>query len=333
MLFEPTTLAATATAIAEAIASLGGDPKRAFQRAGLDMAEMQKPGARYPFRSMIRLWEEARIEAADPCIGLFVARKLKPQALHALGLAWLSSSTLMSGLQRMVRYARIANTSLRFRIEPDGERVKLVAEFQTHGLPPPPEAADALLAVVVRMCRLMTDNSFAPLLVTFTHEDNGHMEQYIDTFQAPVLWAKSENALYFDARVLAQPIPAGNEELATETGRIAERYLATLDPERVQDRVRKILLILLPSGEVDQEAVAKTLHRSVSSLQRQLRAEGASYRQILDETRVTLAQQFVREKRYSLGQIAYLLGFSDQANFSRAFKRWTGHTPTQFRVS
>jgi len=159
------------------------------------------------------------------------------------------------------------------------------------------------------------------------------MEQYIDTFQAPVLWAKSENALYFDARVLAQPIPAGNEELATETGRIAERYLATLDPERVQDRVRKILLILLPSGEVDQEAVAKTLHRSVSSLQRQLRAEGASYRQILDETRVTLAQQFVREKRYSLGQIAYLLGFSDQANFSRAFKRWTGHTPTQFRVS
>jgi len=333
MLFEPTTLAATASAIAEAIQSLGGDPKRAFQRAGLDMDEMQVPGARYPFRSMIRLWEAARIEAADPCIGLFTARKLKPQALHALGLAWLSSATLMSGLQRMVRYARIANTSLRFRLEPEAERIKLVAEMHAGGLVAPPEATEALQAFIVKMCRLMTDNSFAPLLVTFKHEDNGHMEQYIDTFQSPVLWGKSENALYFDAQVLAQPIPAGNEEVATETARIAERYLSTLDPERVQDRVRKILLTLLPSGEVDQEAVAKTLHRSVSSLQRQLRAEGASYRQILDETRVTLAQQFVREKRYSLGQIAYLLGFSDQANFSRAFKRWTGHTPTQFRTS
>jgi AraC-like DNA-binding protein len=333
MLFEPTTLAASATAIAEAIQSLGGDPKRAFQRAGLDMDEMQKPGARYPFRSMIRLWHEARVEAADPCIGLFAAKKLKPQALHALGLAWLSSSTLANGLQRMVRYARIANTSLRFRIENQAEQVKLIAEFHAGGLTPAPEAVEALLAVIVKMCRLMTDNSFAPLLVTFTHDDNGHMEQYVDTFQAPVLWAKGETALYFDPQVIAQPIPAGNEELATETGRIAERYLATLDPERVQDRVRKILLRLLPSGEVDQEAVAKTLHRSVSSLQRQLRAEGASYRQILDETRVTLAQQFVREKRYSLGQIAYLLGFSDQANFSRAFKRWTGHTPTEFRAS
>jgi AraC-like DNA-binding protein len=333
MLFEPTTLAATATAIAEAIQSLGGDPKRAFQRAGLDMDEMQKPGARYPFRAMIRLWNEARVEGADPCIGLFAAKKLKPHAMHALGLAWLSSSTLATGLQRMVRYARIANTSLRFRLENEAEQVKLVAEFHAHGLTPAPEATEAVLAVIVKMCRLMTDSSFAPLLVTFTHEDNGHMEQYVDTFQAPVLWAKSENALYFDAQVLAQPVPAGNEELAAETSRIAERYLATLDPERVQDRVRKILLTLLPSGEVDQEAVAKTLHRSVSSLQRQLRAEGASYRQILDETRVTLAQQFVREKRYSLGQIAYLLGFSDQANFSRAFKRWTGHTPTEFRAS
>lgn len=333
MLFEPTTLAATATAIADAIESLGGDPKRAFTRAGLDMDEMQKPGARYPFRAMTRLWKEARIEANDPCIGLFAARKLKPQALHALGLAWLSSSTLQNGLQRMVRYAHIANTSLRFRLEPAGEQVKLIAEFRGSDLEVPPEAVDALLAVVVRMCRLMTDNRFAPLLVTFTHEDNGHMEQYIDMFQAPVLWSKSENALYFDAAALAQPVAAGNEELATETGRIAERYLATLDLERVQDRVRQILLKLLPSGEVDQEAVAKTLHRSVSSLQRQLKAEGASYRQILDETRVSLAQQFVRERRYSLGQIAFLLGFSDQANFSRAFKRWTGHTPTAFRAS
>ena len=333
MFFEPTTLAATATAIADAVESLGGDPKAVFKRAGLDMGGMQKPGARYPFRAMIRLWEEARIETSDPCIGLFAARRLKPQALHALGLSWLSSGTLLNGLQRMVRYARIANTSLRFRLVPDGERLSLVTEYHAGELQVPPEAVDGVMAFVVTMCRLMTDKNFAPLLVTFEHEDNGHIDQYIGFFQAPVFFSKSETALYFDARVLTQPVPAGNEEVARDTDRITERYLASLDPNRVQDRVRKILLTLLPSGEVDQEAVARTLHRSVSSLQRQLRAEGASYREILDETRVTLAQQFVRERRYSLGQIAYLLGFSDQANFSRAFKRWTGMAPTVFRAS
>jgi AraC-like DNA-binding protein len=333
MLFEPTTLAATAVAIAEAVEQLGGDPRGPFRRAGVDMDEMQVPGARYPFRAMVRLWEEARIETNEPCIGLFAARKLRPQGLHALGLSWLSSSTLLSGLQRMVRYARIANTALRFSLVPKGEQIELATAYHVHDIVPPPEAIDALLAFIVKMCRLMTDSHFAPLLVTFRRPDNGHLDQYIDMFQSPVLCSKEENALYFDARVLGEPIPAGNEQLAAETDRIADRYLATVDPERVADRVRKILLTLLPSGDVDQESVARTLHRSVSALQRQLKAEGATYRQILDETRVSLAQEFVREKRYSLGQVAYLLGFSDQASFSRAFKRWTGTTPSEFRAS
>ena len=132
---------------------------------------------------------------------------------------------------------------------------------------------------------------------------------------------------------MKQRLPAGNRELAYENDRIAERYLATLNPDQIQDKVREILLTLLPSGDASQEAVARSLHCSVSSLQRQLKAEGASYRRILDETRYALAQQLVRERRYSLSQIAYLLGFSDQANFSRAFKRWTGDTPTDFRES
>ncbi len=88
---------------------------------------------------------------------------------------------------------------------------------------------------------------------------------------------------------------------------------------------------MLPSGEVRQNLVANELHRSVSSLQRSLRSEGVSYREILDDTRRSLAQQFIREKEYSLSEIAYLLGFSDQGNFTRAFKRWTGSTPTRYR--
>jgi AraC-like DNA-binding protein len=146
-----------------------------------------------------------------------------------------------------------------------------------------------------------------------------------------VHFGQPENALWFDAEESHKPVPAGNEELARETDRIAERYLATLEPRRVQDKVREVLMTLLPSGDVDQRAVARRMNRSVSALQRQLKREGASYRQLLNQTRETMAVRFVREGRYSLGQIAYLLGFADQANFSRAFKRWTGSPPTAFR--
>ncbi len=135
----------------------------------------------------------------------------------------------------------------------------------------------------------MSDPHFSPLRVTFVHADNGHLDRYIDFFRAPVSFSENEDALYFDSATLRQPLPAGDRELAYQNDRITERYLATLNPDQVQDKVREI--------------------------------------------RHTLAQQFIRERRYSLSQIAYLLGFSDQANFSRAFKRWTGTTPTDFRSS
>jgi AraC-like DNA-binding protein len=302
-----------------------------FRRAGLDMDAIQRPGARYPMSSMLRLWQQAREDTDDPCIGLFAAQRLRPQALHALGLSWLSSRTLGDGLRRMARYARIASTNLRITLEPAANRTKVVVASRSRQLAPAPEAIDMTLAVVVKMCRLMTDSHFAPASVLLQRADDGHAAQYIDIFKAPVLFGSTVDGLCFDNAVLDDPVPAGNDELAQDMDRIAERYLATLDPDRVQDRVRRILLTLLPSGEADQKAVAKTLHLSVSTLQRQLRSEGAGYRQILDETRRGLAEQLIREQGYSLGQIAYLLGFSEPANFSRAYKRWTGHAPSEAR--
>jgi len=331
MLYEPTTLAATASALIEAVKPYGCDPEALFRRAGLEQDAVLRPGARYPFSAVLRLWKEAREETGDPCIGLTVGQKLRPPALHALGLSWLSSPTLLEGLHRIERYAHVANTSLKFHIEEAGERVKFVREPNTGDLQPTDEGIDASLAVIVNMCRKMSDVHFSPLLVTFQHGDNGHLDQYVDFFRSPVKFSAEEDALHLDRETVREALPAGNRELAYENDKIAERYLATLNPDQVQDKVREILLTLLPSGDASQQAVAASLNRSVSSLQRQLKTEGATYRQILENTREVLAQQLVREERYSLSQIAYLLGFSDQANFSRAFKRWTGTTPTDFR--
>jgi AraC-like DNA-binding protein len=203
--------------------------------------------------------------------------------------------------------------------------------LHVRGIEAAPEAMDAALAFVVSLCRLITTKHFAPSKVAFRREPGPHADQYIGFFASPVYFGQPEDALYFDAAAAREPVPAGNEEVAREVDRIAERYLATLEPSRVQDKVREILLTLLPSGEADQRTIARNLNRSVSTLQRQLKAEGSSYRKVLDETRQTMAVRLVKEGQHSLGQIAYLLGFSDQANFSRAFRRWTGGPPTQFR--
>lgn len=90
---------------------------------------------------------------------------------------------------------------------------------------------------------------------------------------------------------------------------------------------------MLPSGDVVQQKVAGRLHRSTSTLQRQLGAEGVTYRDVLDDPRRELAEAYLRQGRHTLAQIAFLLGFADQGNFARAFKRWTGMSPRQFRQS
>ncbi len=329
MLFEPTTLAATSSALVEALEPYGCDADALFRRAGLEKSAMTVPGARYPLAAVNRLWQLAREATGDPCIGLYVGRSLRPAALHALGFAWLASPDLLQGLERMARYARIANSRLKTEIIVSGNRVRVVREVEAVLCD---EAVDGFLAAVVKMCRAMSNAEFAPELVTIKHADNGHIDQYIDYFKCPVTFGADEDALHFSLAALQVPLPAGNLDLAHANDQVAERYLASLDPNLVQDKVRAILLDLMPSGKVSQNAVADQLHRSVSSLQRQLQFEGVSYRQILEDTRRALATQFVREERYPLSQIAYLLGFSDQANFSRAFKRWTGETPTGFRA-
>ena len=331
MLYEPTTLAAVASALAETVQVYGVEPRELFAKAGLDVDAMQEPGARYPFSAMIRLWTEARAATGDPCIGLIAAQKIRPPALHALGLSWLASPTLLDGLHRIERYVQIVNTLAQFKLTIDGARAKLARVPLQAQLQATDEALDAGLAVIVKMCRAISDPHFAPVAVTLQHADNGHIEQYINFFRCPVRFSADEDALYFDLETLRKPAPAGNRELAYHNDRAAERYLATLNPERVRDKVKEILLTLLPSGEATQGTVASSLNKSVSTLQRQLKAEGVSYRELLDETRRELAQQLLEEDRYALSQIAYLLGFSDQGNFSRAFKRWTGRSPASFR--
>ena len=87
----------------------------------------------------------------------------------------------------------------------------------------------------------------------------------------------------------------------------------------------------MPSGHVDQETIAKKLYRSRSTLQRQLGSEGTNYREILESTRQALAEKYLTDGDYSQAQVAFMVGFSDQSNFARAFKRWTGMSPGEFQ--
>jgi AraC-like DNA-binding protein len=224
----------------------------------------------------------------------------------------------------------IATVPADISIELVGHSYALDIDFPDPRYPTKPITMDAFLASIVKLCRTATNEHFHPLKVLMIRDDPGRADEYIRSFAAPVQFGADKDALYFDKAELEMPVPGKCLQLARETDKILDRYLEALEPDKVTSEVKQLLLRLLPSGQASQQTVASRMNRSTSTLQRQLRAEGTNYREICDTTRKSLAEQYVRDGEYTLGEIAYQLGFTDQSNFSRAFKRWTGVAPGEF---
>ena len=127
-----------------------------------------------------------------------------------------------------------------------------------------------------------------------------------------------------------EPLATANPELARVNDQIVTDYLAKLDRNDVTMRVKSKLIERLPSGQVSEEGIASSINVSQRSLQRKLKEQGMSFTQLLENTRRELSMQYVRNPQHSLNEVAFLLGFAEPSNFSRAFKRWNGATPSDF---
>lgn len=333
MLFEPTTLAAAAKVIAETLQGhYAVDPVGVFHDAGLEYGQQSVGEARYPWSNMQRLWTRAVEVTGDPCLGLYVGRNIRPTSFHALGFSWLASESLLGSLERLCRYYRVISTvPVELSIQPGPDRYIFFANIEDPAHVPTDAAVDSFMLAIVQLCRAATNAHFHPLSVALRRIDPGHIDEYVKAFDCPVGFEAAQNEIHFDKESLEQRLPGDNRTLARANDAVAEKYLESLDPQKVASEVRELLITLLPSGKSSQKTIAKRLNRSLSTLQRQLQREGTNYKDILDHTRKRLATEYVADGHLSLGQIAYMLGFSDQSNFSRAFKRWTDSSPREYR--
>jgi len=331
MLFEPTTLSATARIIAGTLETdYSVDPAPVFLRADLDINQLSMPEARYPTRNMQALWRAAVEATRDPCFGLVAGKRIRP-SFHALGFSWIASQSLLGALRRLCRYHDVITTMpLSMNINEVDDCYEMIIDYPDPKYAPEIASIDAFIMAIIQLCRFATDSHFAPISVAFKRADRHSLSTYIESFGCPVTTGAEHITLRFDRESLEKPLPGINLELAKANDSVVEKYLASLDSQKVTAEVRELLITLLPSGHSNQSRVAKHMNRSLSTLQRQLHQEGTSYQEIRDETRRQLATEYVRESKLTLSQIAYLLGFSDQSNFSRAFRRWTGVPPREF---
>lgn len=333
MLYEPTTLVSVARVIGETLErDFGIDPGPIFAAVEIDSEKFTRPGARTPFTKMVRLWQKAVAVTGDPWFGFAAGKRAQPSDFFVLGHAWLASATLGGALGRLCRYGDVITThNGNLTLEKEGDSYALIETHDENAERPEKAALDAGAVALFGLIDAVTQDIVRPVRVLLNIAPEDESPHYDELFQCPITYGCEREVWYFDAVDIERPLPGSIPEVTEATDRISQSYIQSLDSSAVATAVSRMLVQTLPSGRSDQETIASRLHRSRSTLQRQLSSEGTSYRDILETTRQALASRYLKEGDYSQAQIAFMIGFADQSNFARAFKRWTGVSPGEFQ--
>jgi AraC-like DNA-binding protein len=312
----------------------GLDAVELAREAGVDLAQLPSPTERIEADKVDALVSLAIPRIADSAFGLQAARCWHPSNLGVLGHAWLSSSTLRTGVQRLVRYFRILGE--RGRLEtadvPNGMKLRFWAGRGNPAADPVAAVVvDMVMAMLLDMCRLNAGAAVRPLTVNLRRRPPDDPQAYERFFGCPVDFGATENALVLAASDADRLLPTSNRQLAATFDRMLTDEIARLDRSDVVSGCKAAILEHLSTGEMSEDEAAAQLHISPRTLQRKLAEARTTYGQLVDGLRKDLALRYVDDPHRSFTDITYSLGFAGPSSLTRAFKRWTGLSPTDYR--
>ena len=311
-----------------------GKPAAAILRdLGLDRAALSEPGTRIPFVTHVALLEATAEHLEDPDFGLHFGSSVDPLDAGAVAFLAANSPTLGGALQNLASYLQVFTEGIEIRIEtgdvlaavgfrivdPDVERFGQLEEFG--------------LALLMNICRFVVGRRLTPEWVECLH----HRRQGIDSFEryfgSPVHFGQRRSALVLNNNLLDLPCRNADERLLRILKSHCDDLLEKLGKRAdLKQHVAHLVSCHLPSSAVTAKSVASELGMSERTVARRLSEQGLSFGQIVDDVRRRLAERYLREPDMRPSQIAYLLGYSEPSAFTRAFRRWTGQSPSEYRA-
>lgn len=306
---------------------LGLDRQALLDAAGLTMAAVEDPDGRLTVEQVARLWKAALDTSDDPSLGLRMALAVPFGAYRVIDFLAASAPTVGEGIMRMARYFPLVNAALAWDISHDGPLVRVTLEQ-----PGAPEGLPRSLIVTVLHLRHAAGVRWPLVDVTCTFPAPPDTRGYEAALGCPVRFGQPRNAFVMTRATWELPSGAASCELHKTLEGHAARMLASLDATRVTStRVAELIVEELEGGDPSLARIARRMALSPRTLQRRLADEQTTFADVLDETRRHVAQAYVKDRGLALTEVAYLLGFSEQSAFSRAFQRWWGMPPSQFR--
>jgi AraC-like DNA-binding protein len=329
---KPLISLAGATGLIEAIEAAGGDPDPILRSRGLDRSIFAKPDGFIASSDFAGILEETVRATGDDCFGLHFGESYNPKNVGPVTYVVLNSPTIAVAFQNAGRYLRVHNeaATVSFSIEGRWAYARhLLSNLATEAARQHNEYS---LAVGLSMIRLMVGSQWAPVEVQFAHEAPRETSEHVRVFGAPVSFGYAANALVVEREFVERQVPAADERLYPVLRRYLDRVLKEMPREdALLASVRRVVGESLRDGDPKLRQVAGKLAVSPRTLQRQLKEYGVDFKALVDDTRRRFSLNYLRDRKNTLTETAYLLGYSEVSAFNRAFKRWTGSTPSDFR--
>jgi AraC-like DNA-binding protein len=272
----------------------------------------------------------------DEFFGLHLGEAVRPGYYGVLGYLLMSCATLGDALHRQARYATLVGSLGHVDLADEPAREGLEPQVAHSWQPLLPQhqrpLSEETLAGWTTFGHWITGLDIPPTEVRFQHPEPADTTEYQRIFRCPVLFSQADNALIFPKRLLLAPLGQADAQVRQMFDGYADRLLSELrQGQHVLDRARLELAKQLADEGPDLERLAQVLALSPRTLQRRLRETGLSFSQLVDETRQQLVLQYLRDPTLELADIAFFVGFSEAGSLARAFRRWTGQSPAEYR--
>ncbi|MDI9243702.1 AraC family transcriptional regulator [Marinobacter sp. CHS3-4] len=317
--------------LAELLERIGVNEQALLVRVGLDPARLNSMDLRVSQAQANEFVTRAVIESGEPGLGILLARELELPLHGELGTAVMSSRSIMDVMNLVTRFLSLRAPYLSVRSQQRKDQALFIL---TSGL----EAGslnqfvlDAVLFGFAFMGPQLTGTTASGARILRRGPEPAHFHRFRQSIPLPVEFNAAEDAFQIPVSELGSSIQFSNEQLAASSEAQCEAALSELTRDSgFACRVRRVIETSHPFPP-KLSRVAGTLFVSERTLKRRLQGEGISFQTLVDEVRLQRARELLGKTSMNLGQIADALGYADAANFTRAFKRWTDQSPSQYR--
>jgi len=297
----------------------------------IDLSLLDDPGNRIDLFNELEFYRRLSQVSSDPLLGLAIGREYHLARYGIWGFALMSAPSANKAMEVALNYILLAYSYFDYRIVRENSQIWLestsIADFDGCKQ----MMADREMSAVVLIFEEITGRNDIVKKLGFPSDFEGDVELYKEFYQRPVTLDGDCYKIYFDQSLLELPLPKSDPETFEICCERCEKLQTTLlNQGKTSETIRKIILHN-PREVPDIEEVARILNISSRTLRRRLKIEGSGFKELLQETRYELAKSYLVDTDIKIEEISDLLGYNDSGNFTNAFKRWSGCSPSNYR--